>query len=129
MELFSPALSLQLALSLYAAGIVFGLLMLRRERAANVLGFGCAAVGGVAGMWAAVLGLLAPPGSEPFGFELWSSLVPYVKLSVRLDPLSAFFLLIVSGLALALSVYSFGYARGFYGRKSVGVLAAFYNAL
>ena len=38
-------------------------------------------------------------------------------------------MLIVSVLALALSVYSFGYVRGFYGRKSVGVLAAFYNAL
>ena len=30
---------------------------------------------------------------------------------------------------MALSVYSLGYARGFYGRKNVGVLGAFYNAL
>src|SRR5207249_9193282 len=44
-------------------------------------------------------------------------------------PLSAFFLLIVSALALALSLYSLGYVRGFYGRKNVGVLGAFYNAL
>ena len=43
--------------------------------------------------------------------------------------MSAFFLLLVSGLGLALSIYSFGYVRGFYGRKSVGVLGAFYNAL
>ena len=38
-------------------------------------------------------------------------------------------MLIVSLLALALSIYSLGYVRGFYGRKNVGVLAAFYNAL
>src|SRR5439155_11011703 len=62
-------------------------------------------------------------------FELWPSLIPYVQLTVKLDPLGAFFLLLVSALAVALSVYSFGYVRGFYGRKSVGVLAAFYNAL
>ena len=62
-------------------------------------------------------------------FELLAPLIPYVKFSVRLDPLGAFFLLIISLLALALSVYSLGYARGFYGRKNVGVLGAFYNAL
>ena len=39
------------------------------------------------------------------------------------------FLLIVSLLGFALSIYSIGYARGFYGRKSVGALGAFYNAL
>ena len=52
-----------------------------------------------------------------------------MKLGVKLDPLGAFFVLIVSLLAFALSIYSFGYVRGFYGRKNVGVLAAFYNAL
>jgi len=48
---------------------------------------------------------------------------------VRLDPLGAFFLLIVSLLGVALSIYSLGYARGFYGRKNVGVLGAFFNLL
>src|SRR5205085_2597202 len=62
-------------------------------------------------------------------FELWSSQVPYVRLGVKLDPLGAFFLLIVSALGLALSIYSLGYVRGFYGRKNVGILAAFYNVL
>src|SRR5213079_2622079 len=32
-------------------------------------------------------------------------------------------------LGLALSLYSLGYARGFFGRKNVGVLGAFFNAL
>ena len=52
-----------------------------------------------------------------------------MKLTIKLDSLGAFFVLIVSTLALALSIYSFGYVRGFYGRKNVAVLAAFYNAL
>ena len=81
------------------------------------------------GIGAAVLGLTSAPGDGKSAFELWPSLIPYLKLTVKLDPLGAFFVLIVSFLALALSVYSFGYVRGFYGRKSVGVLAAFYNAL
>jgi hydrogenase-4 component B len=37
--------------------------------------------------------------------------------------------MIVSVLGLALSVYSLGYARGFYGRKNVGILGSFFNVL
>ena len=40
--------------------------------------------------------------------------------------LGLFFVIIVSLLALAVSMYSLGYARGFYGRKNVGVLGAFF---
>ena len=76
-----------------------------------------------------MLGLTSGAGDGRAAFELWPSLIPYLQLTVKLDPLGAFFVLIVSFLAVALSVYSFGYVRGFYGRKNVGVLAAFYNAL
>ena len=37
--------------------------------------------------------------------------------------------MLVSLLGLAVSIYSLGYARGFFGRKNVGVLGAFYNAM
>src|SRR5438093_4142137 len=67
-------------------------------------------------------------GANP-SLRLLPSLIPYVQFTVRLDPLGAFFGLIVSLLGLALSIYSLGYARGFYGRKNVGVLGAFFNGL
>jgi hydrogenase-4 component B len=60
---------------------------------------------------------------------LLPTLIPYVQFTVRLDPLSAFFGLLVSLLAFALSLYSIGYARGFFGRKNVGVLGAFFNLM
>ena len=43
--------------------------------------------------------------------------------------MGAFFLLIVSLPGLAVSIYSLGYVRGYFGRKNVGVLGAFYNAM
>jgi hydrogenase-4 component B len=129
MALPSPTLLLQLALCTYALGVVGSLLALRREKIANLVGFGCATVAGALGIGAGVLRLTSGPGNGRAVFELWPSLVPYLQLTVKLDPLGAFFVVIVSVLALAISLYSFGYARGFYGRKSVGVLAAFYNAL
>jgi len=129
MDLFPPALLLKLTFCAYGIGILGSLLALRREKLANALGFGSAIVASVCGITAAILHLVSGSAANSAPFELWSSLIPYVKLGVKLDALGAFFLLIVSGLGLALSVYSLGYVRGFYGRKSVGILAAFYNAL
>src|ERR1022692_2467831 len=129
MDLPSPTLLLQIALCVYGLGAAGSLLALRREKMANLFGFGCAMVAACFGIGAGVLGLIAGPGDARAAFELWPSLIPYLQLTVKLDPLGAFFVLIVSFLALALSVYSFGYVRGFYGRKSVGVLAAFFNTL
>ena len=129
MDLLSPTLLLQIALCAYGVGTAGSLLALRHERIANLVGFGCATLGGLFGIGAGVLGLVFASGNGQVAFKLWPSLVPYLQLTVKLDPLSAFFVLIVSFLALAVSVYSFGYVRGFYGRKSVGVLAAFFNTL
>jgi hydrogenase-4 component B len=126
MALPSPTLLLKLALCGYALGAVSSLLACRRERVANFLGFGLAASAGVCGSGSAVLALIS---QEAVSFNLWPSLIPYVRLTIKLDPLGAFFLLILSALALALSIYSLGYVRGFYGRKNVGVLGGFYNAL
>jgi hydrogenase-4 component B len=119
---------LKLALAVFGVGMVGSLLAMRSDRLANLFGFGCSTFGGVLGVASALLALAGQTGSD-MRFELWSSLIPYVSLSVRLDPLGAYFVLILSLLALALSVFSFGYVRGFYGRKNIGVLASFYNTL
>ena len=129
MDLPAPTLLLQIALCVYAAGAVGSLLALRHEKIATLFGFGCSTVAACFGIGAALLGLTSGPGEARAAFQLWPSLIPYLQLTVKLDPLGAFFVLIVSFLALALSVYSFGYVRGFYERKSVGVLAAFFNTL
>src|SRR5437899_3131277 len=102
MPLLSPTVLLQLALSAYALGAVGSLLALRRERMANAIGFGSAAAGGAWGVLCAILALTSRSAVEAVSFELWPSLIPYIKLLVKLDALGAFFLLIVSLLALAL---------------------------
>ncbi len=125
-DFLSPIFLLQLSLGAYAVGILASLVALRSDRAANLVGFGSAVVGGLCGMGAAIGALL---GGEAQGFELWRSLVPYVQLTVKLDALAAFFLLVLSTLAIGLSIYSLGYARAFFGKKPVGVLSGFYNGL
>lgn len=123
----SATFLLKAALALYGFGIVTGLLAVRRERLANLLAFGSAILGGFCGVGAALTALLSSESAAPF--ELWHSLIPYLQVTVKLDPLGAFFLMVLSFLTIGLSTYSLGYAKAFYGRKSVGVLGSLYNAL
>jgi hydrogenase-4 component B len=123
------ATSLNLNLLGYVVGGLAGLLFCRFERAANVYAFGCASIASLCGVISCVVSLATGVASANESVELLPALIPYVQFTVRLDPLAAFFGLIVSLLGLALSLYSLGYARGFYGRKNVGVLGAFFNAL
>lgn len=126
MDQLSSITLLKAALWLYVLAGVGSLLALKKERLANLVGFGGAMLGGVCGVGAALRFL---GGDAAVSFDLWDSLVPYVRLAVKLDALGAFFLLILSVLVVALSIYSLGYVRNFYGRKSVAVLGAFYNGL
>ena len=125
----ASATLLNLSLLGYGVGAVAGLLFLRPERLANLLTFGCSALAALCGVVSYVVSLATGAAAANQSFELLPSLIPYVRLTARLDPLGAFFGIVVSLLALALSIYSLGYARGFFGRKSVGVLGALFNVL
>src|SRR5580765_7970533 len=120
---------LWLAILGYLLGGISGIAFFRKERAANVFTFGSATVASLCGLISAAVFLTggAPAGS--WQAELFPSSIPYIRFSITVDPLGAYFVLIVSLLGVALSLYSLGYARGFFGRKNVGVLGAFFNAL
>ncbi len=127
---FTPTTLLPLALAGYVLGCAAGLLFIRHERLAGLFSFGCATVGALCGAVACAMSLAAGATTAgPLQLQLLPTLIPYVQFTITLDPLSAFFGLIVSLLAFALSLYSIGYVRGFYGRKNVGVLGAFFNLL
>jgi len=129
MDLLSASPFLELTLGLYVVGAVGGLAAGRQPSAANVIASGCAALAGVFGILASINVLTGGSGQSPVSFELWSTGVPYLRPSVRLDALAAFFVLIVSFVGLSLSLFSVGYLRSFYGRKNVGLLGAMYNLL
>ncbi|MCU0784469.1 MAG: hydrogenase 4 subunit B [Verrucomicrobia bacterium] len=124
-----PSTLLQLGLLVYVAGAAVGLLCLRAEKAANLFSFGLAALAAFCGAVACATTLATGSAAANQSFALFPSLIPYVQFTIRLDPLGAFFGLIVSLLGVALSIYSLGYAKGYYGRKSVGVFGSFFNVL
>ncbi|GJL68888.1 MAG: hydrogenase 4 subunit B [Nitrospirales bacterium] len=72
------------------------------------------------------LGLIGLLASEPLVW-FWSSSIPLLTFSLRLDSLSAFFVLTISLVGLAVSVFASGYVQEFYGRIPVSLLGFLYN--
>ena len=113
----------------YFLGAFGGLLFIRREKLASAVSFGAGSLSASAGLVTALLFLAGGVGTPAPQYQLLPTFIPYIQFTIRLEPLGAFFLLLISLLGFALSIYSLGYAKGFFGRKNVGVLGAFYNAL
>ena len=124
-----PYALLILAISAYVGGVAAGLVFWQKDRAANLLCFGLATLGALCGVLAAVIGLIQPSTLSLQPRILWPSPTPLLSFAVRLDGLGLFFVLVLSLLGVALSIYALGYARSYFGRKPVGALGALYNGL
>src|SRR5439155_2473729 len=118
---------LEIGLLGYAGGTAAGLLFWRWATFANIFAFGLASLASLCAAISSISSLITVGPTRTA--SVLPMLIPYVQFTIRADPLGLFFVLIVSLLGLALSIYSLGYARGFYGRKNVGALGALFNVL
>jgi hydrogenase-4 component B len=119
-------LSFQACLGAYLAGTVLSVAFMRLQKIANFGGFSCAGVGGLAGCIASALAL--SQATYP-SLNVWPGRMPLFTFSVHLDALACFFILVISLLAIAISIYSLGYVPQYYDTKNVGVLGSGFNLL
>jgi hydrogenase-4 component B len=113
-----------LVLLLWGSGALGALVFRKYDRLANGWGNSLAILGAVAGMIFSLSELVSP---SPFSLRIASSL-PLLSLSFRVDALSAFFIFVISLIALLTSIYALGYVKHYYGRYDIGALGFFYNA-
>ncbi len=120
-----PELLFNAGLAAYFVGALAGLALARWPAAPRIVCFGLAFCGALLQIAASVTALTRGSSSE------WSipSGVPLFLWTIRLDPISAYFILALGILAATVSIFSLGYLRDWEGRKSIGVLAFFYNLL
>jgi len=110
-------------LTCYAAGVVVPACLPSRPTHQNLVAHSLACTAGLLGVALGIAGLIAP---EPLTTSL-SSTIPYLSFAIRLDPLAAFFLLTISLVGVAASIYALGYATEYYGRASLGALGSLFN--
>ena len=120
--ILSPA-GFFLVIATYAAGALGALLLDKYDRPANLWGNLFAIAGSVLGILFS--GAVLITGTFP-AFGIPTSF-PLLSLSFRIDYLSAFFMLLISFIALFCSIYALGYAGHFYRKYPLGALGFFYN--
>ena len=108
----------------YAIGMVLPFCFPGRPDRQGLAAGGSAIVASSAGIAMGALGFAA---SQPFTAAIEST-IPLLTFAIRLDPLASFFLLTVSLVGLAASIYGLGYLRHFHGRASITALGSLFNA-
>ncbi len=120
--ILSPA-GFLLVISTFVAGAIGALLADGNDRRANLWGNGCAIAGSLLGL--VFSGTVLATGIIP-DFAVPTTF-PLLSLSIRVDAMSAFFMLLVSLIALFCSTYALGYVGHFYQKYPIGALGFFYN--
>lgn len=110
-------------LAIYMAGIIFPPCFPGRPRIQNLVAHGLAIGAGLVGTALGLAGLLAP---EPWTASAEST-IPFLSFAIRLDPLASFFVLTISVVGLASSIFALGYVTEFYGRSSLGAMGSLFN--
>ena len=110
---------LELMLGAYAAGAAMSLLARFSARAARLLGHLGLLVGALTGVALAIRHLASASSVPAIRVEI-PGLFPFARLSLVLDGLGAFFLLVVSVVAVAAAVYGPAYLRA-HGTRSPAV--------
>ena len=112
------------ALGCLLFGSIAPLLAFKRQQAANWLAHGSAFLGGTGAVLAALLVLLAPAKIDIAAWQL----LPGLVWRLRVDELSAFFLLVIAFLVAVVAIYSMGYVTKYYGKKNIAYLGSLFNA-
>lgn len=108
---------------LYGIGIFLPLAFYRNVHFQNLVAHGAAMAASAAGIVLGLAGLLAPTAAT---FSIPSNL-PLLTFQLRIDPLSSFFVLIISLAGVAVSLYAMGYVREFENHYSMTALGGLYN--
>ena len=122
-NLFASSAVFFLALLLWMAGAFGSLVFRNNDRVANWCGNLFAILGAIAGL---VFSLSALISVSTFSISIATSL-PLLSLSFKVDALSAFFIFVISLIALLASIYALGYVKHYYKKYNIGALGFFYN--
>lgn len=112
-------------LTMYIIAAVLSLILIKYQRLNNlVTNILSAAASFVGIIFSLQILSISSSGIELINFE---SSVPYLSLVLRVDNLSAFFVLCLAVLTFAVSLYSIGYMKHYFAKNNIGVFNCLFN--
>lgn len=112
-----------LILIIFSAGALGSLLFRGKDNLAHLFASVFAIAGSSVGIIFSLISLLT---QNKISLSLPTSF-PIFKISINIDPLAAFFILIISLVGLCSSIYGISYMKQFYAKYNVGLFGFFYN--
>ncbi|ABL77594.1 complex I subunit 5 family protein [Thermofilum pendens] len=123
--MISPVELFVIGLAAYLAAAVLALLFDSKPKLANVVSMASSAIASVA---VACASAIVMETGKPVVLGPYRVVVAEAPLTVYIDSLSASFVFAVATLTFAISIFSVGYLKMFYGERSIGYFGTFYNA-
>ncbi|VVB93316.1 F(420)H(2) dehydrogenase subunit L [uncultured archaeon] len=106
---------------IYLAGAVTSIILNKKDRPSTYASFISSSIASISGIIFSLSVLMG----ENFTFVMPGSSI--LAFDIFVDKLSAFFILVISIAAFAVSIYSIGYAKEYFGKKNIGYLGFLYN--
>ena len=126
MEVLTTKEMFFIALALYPAAAFAALLFMKRQKICNIITNALCIIAAIAGLFGS-LGFIFN-GSSKLTWTMVNSRIPFLKLDISIDNLSAFFIAALSILVFAVSIYSIGYISHYYGKRNVGLFNFLYSS-
>ena len=123
MEMSYIQMILQLSLIIYGISIIFPIAAYKNQRIANIGSNILSGVGGLLGVVGSLIYIAI--GETKIAIVNLNTSISFISVSAQLDKLSAFFILILSIVTIATSIYSIGYVAKYYGKRNT----VFFNIL
>jgi len=123
-SLLTSSLGFNILLLFFLVGAFGSLVFQKSDKIANVWGIFFAIFGSILGIGLSFLLLTVSSGLT---YQLGTSIFPLFSISFHIDKLSAFFVFVISLIALFCSVYGIGYVKHYYQKYNIGALGFFYN--
>lgn len=105
------------------AGAFSALIFAKNKNLSNLIAYSAASIASVFG---AILALNVILTGTPFTFSL-PEIIPYFDINIFIDNLAAYFILVISTVTFAASIYAIDYAKEYFGKYNIGVLGFLYN--
>ena len=111
------------AILLYLIAAVVSLILMKQHKLCNIASNIICMVAALFGAIASIIKIFS--GAAQTNIPMLQSTIPIISMELKIDNLSAFFVLCLSVLVICVSLYSIGYNSHYYGKRNVG----FFNFL
>lgn len=126
MGLFSISSLFLSSVCLYVLACAASIVLMKQQKAGNITSNCLCIAASVLGITVSLMQIIT--GSPQTNISIYRSAIPFISFDMKIDNLSAFFLLSLSILVLCVSIYSIGYISHYIGKRNVGFFNFLYSA-